>query len=83
MTDQSRRRFLRSTTTLAGAALLAPSLQGLVACAGAAAASRSSGRPSTTPRQARPGSGGYGSLRSAGRSHSTRSRNTPKSHSDS
>ena len=67
MTDQSRRRFLRSTTTLAGAALLAPSLQGLVACAGAAAASRSSGRPSTTPRQARPGSGGYGSLRSAGR----------------
>ncbi|MEO6525214.1 MAG: alkaline phosphatase PhoX [Gemmatimonadaceae bacterium] len=63
MTETSRRDFLRRTTEIAGAALLAPSLSGLVAC--------SRGVPlegTAQPfRRAGVGEGGYGSLRSAGR----------------
>ena len=66
MTGQSRRHFLRSTTRLAGAAILAPSLQGLVACASAANAPRSGGRRATVPRRASRGDGGYGALHRAG-----------------
>jgi uncharacterized protein len=63
MTEPSRRDFLRRTAGLAGAALIAPSLSGLVA--------RSRGiLPATTTgpalRRAGPGQGGYGPLRPAG-----------------
>ena len=63
MSNQDRREFLRRSGALAGATLLAPSLQGLVAC------TRTD--PSTNgfrrPIQATRGSGGYGLLRDAGR----------------
>lgn len=56
---QSRRRFL--TSSFAGAVALAPSLQGLIACAGSPA-DRRDGKPRTAGR----GDGGYGPLRAAG-----------------
>jgi uncharacterized protein len=63
MTDHSRRDFLRRSASVAGAALIAPSLSGLVA--------RSKGvLPMTTTgpafRRAGLGQGGYGPLRPAG-----------------
>src|SRR5687768_12812219 len=62
MTRHSRRDFLRRSASLAGAALLAPSLGGLVA--------RSRGilpdAGGPMIRQAGPGQGGYGPLRPAG-----------------
>jgi uncharacterized protein len=62
VSNQDRREFLRRSGALAGAAFLAPSLQGLVACARP--------DPSTSqfrrPVQATSGSGGYGRLRRAG-----------------
>jgi uncharacterized protein len=63
MTDHSRRDFLRRSASVAGAALIAPSLSGLVA--------RSRGiLPATTDglvfRRAGLGQGGYGPLRPAG-----------------
>ncbi|MBA3316727.1 MAG: DUF839 domain-containing protein [Gemmatimonadales bacterium] len=63
MTDYSRRDFLRSSATVAGAALLAPSLSGLVV--------RSRGilppeAPGPTFQRAGLGLGGYGPLRRAG-----------------
>lgn len=57
-----RREFLRKTTALAGAALLAPSLQGLVACAATPAARPRARRPKIAAR----GAGGYGPLVDAG-----------------
>ena len=65
MTDESRRRFLRATTRLTGAALLAPSLQGLIACANAASGGGDAPR-ARAPRRAGAGSGGYGPLKKAG-----------------
>ena len=64
MTEPNRRSFLRTATTLAGSALLAPSLQGLVACAPVTA--RGTALPATSPRRAGRGDGGYGLLRAAG-----------------
>jgi uncharacterized protein len=60
--SENRRTFLRRSGAFAGAAVLAPSLQGLVACA------RSDPAKSTTmrPTRAARGSGGYGVLRDAG-----------------
>ena len=63
MTDHTRRDFLRRSASVAGAALIAPSLSGLVA--------RSRGiLPATTTgpafRRAGLGQGGYGPLRPAG-----------------
>lgn len=62
MTVTDRRGFLRESAALTGAAILAPSLQGLIACA-----------PKTVeitrmrrPEQAFRGAGGYGLLRDAG-----------------
>jgi len=57
-----RRGFLRVSSTLTGAVLLAPSLQGLVACA----AAPDGARRMTRPEIARRGAGGYGLLRAAG-----------------
>ncbi|HEU4748590.1 MAG TPA: alkaline phosphatase PhoX, partial [Gemmatimonadaceae bacterium] len=63
MSGTSRRGFLRTSAALSGAAVLAPSLQGLIACA----ANKTAGitrmtRPELAPR----GAGGYGLLREAG-----------------
>ena len=63
MSDPNRRAFLRHSGALAGAAILAPSLQGLVACARAAPASENRSR---RPTRATRGNGGYGALRDAG-----------------
>jgi secreted PhoX family phosphatase len=60
---QNRRAFLRQSGALAGAAILAPSLQGLVACARPAPSKPTAGR---RPTQATRGTGGYGALRNAG-----------------
>jgi len=59
----SRRDFLLRATRTAGAAVLAPSLQGLVACASA-----NTGNPNaaSVPRRAGRGEGGYGELQPAG-----------------
>lgn len=54
----SRREFLRRATSAGTAALLAPSLAGLIA--------RIDGPPARAPRRAGPGTGGYGALRDAG-----------------
>jgi uncharacterized protein len=63
MSDRSRRDFLRRSAGLAGAALIAPSLSGLVACSRGTV-------PETTARaafrRAGLGQGGYGQLRPAG-----------------
>lgn len=63
MNKSNRRGFLRTSSSLAGAVVLAPSLQGLAACAGS--------KPGPDGRMRRPevaqrGSGGYGLLRDAG-----------------
>src|SRR5215210_5279454 len=63
MTDTSRRDFLRHTTRAAGAALLAPSLSGLVACSRGVLPA---GTTAAQFRRAGLGEGGYGSLRRAG-----------------
>ena len=63
MTRQNRRAFLRQSGALAGAAILAPSLQGLVACARSAPSKPAAGR---RPTRATRGTGGYGALRHAG-----------------
>ncbi|HEU4721568.1 MAG TPA: alkaline phosphatase PhoX [Gemmatimonadaceae bacterium] len=63
MSKQNRRAFLRRSGALAGAAILAPSLQGLVACARSAPTPTSPGR---RPTRATRGTGGYGALRDAG-----------------
>jgi secreted PhoX family phosphatase len=69
---ESRRRFLQKSTALTGAALLAPSLQGLVACSrgvAAAAGESANGATAGAPpgvRFAGRGEGGYGELRHAG-----------------
>ncbi len=63
MRDHTRRDFLRQATRVAGGAVLAPSLQGLIACASPAPASRDS---ASVPRRAGPGDGGYGDLQPAG-----------------
>jgi len=55
MSSLDRRRFLR-TSALAGSALLAPSLSGLISCAGAPL------RSSPGLRRAEKGQGGYGQL---------------------
>lgn len=57
-----RRGFLRTSSAITSAALLAPSLQGLVACAVAP----DGGRRMRRPEVARRGAGGYGLLRNAG-----------------
>ena len=62
MSRQDRRAFLRRSSTLAGAALLAPSLQGLVACTRSDPSSSKFRRPIQATR----GNGGYGLLRDAG-----------------
>lgn len=62
MADRSRRGFLRSSGTLAGAAVLAPSLQGLVACTRTA----TTGTTARSVQRAARGDGGYGLLRIAG-----------------
>src|SRR3989337_437329 len=59
----NRREFLRTSAALSGAAVLTPSLQGLIACA--------ANRPAPITRMTRPelaprGAGGYGLLRQAG-----------------
>ncbi|MGI9042655.1 MAG: alkaline phosphatase PhoX [Gemmatimonadaceae bacterium] len=58
----SRRGFLRTSSALTGAVLLAPSLQGLAACAAAPDGGRRMRRPEVAGR----GAGGYGLLRNAG-----------------
>ncbi len=58
----NRRGFIRTSTSLTGAALLAPSLQGLVACA----ATPDGRSRATRPEAAARGAGGYGLLRDAG-----------------
>jgi secreted PhoX family phosphatase len=63
MTDRSRREFIQRSAYLAGAALLAPSLSGLVACS-KGVVPRAQGRAAF--RRAGPGEGGYGPLRPAG-----------------
>ena len=63
MNPQNRRAFLRQSGALAGAAVLAPSLQGLVACA---KADPSTDGTTRRPLQAARGVGGYGALRDAG-----------------
>jgi secreted PhoX family phosphatase len=63
MTDSSRRDFLRRSASVAGAALIAPSLAGLVACSRDGPPSTAAGR---ALRRAGPGQGGYGPLRPAG-----------------
>lgn len=62
MTAYSRRDFLLRSARTAGAALLAPSLSGLVACSQRIAASTAG----PALRQAGLGRGGYGALRPAG-----------------
>lgn len=57
-----RRGFLRVSSSLTGAVLLAPSLQGLAACAVAPDGGRRMRRPEVAGR----GAGGYGLLRTAG-----------------
>ncbi len=63
MTDSSRRDFLRRSASVAGAALLAPSLAGLVACSRDVLPWVGAGRGI---RRAGLGQGGYGPLRPAG-----------------
>ena len=63
MSISNRRGFLRTSSSLTGAVLLAPSLQGLVACVGSKPGPN--GRMSR-PEVARRGAGGYGLLRDAG-----------------
>ena len=63
MNPQNRRAFLRQSSTIAGAAILAPSLQGLIACSKASPATNEGAR---RPRTAARGEGGYGVLRDAG-----------------
>ena len=58
----NRREFLRTSARLTGAAVLAPSLQGLIACAGNAVGLTRM----TSPEPAARGAGGYGPLRVAG-----------------
>lgn len=71
MADTSRRDFLRHTS-LAGAALLAPSLSGLVACSRGVVPPGEAAGPSGAPnaprryRRAELGAGGYGPLRTGG-----------------
>src|SRR5688500_14085741 len=62
--SSGRRDFLRRATRVAGATALAPSLQGLVACATAPGAPGTRGAPA--PRRAGPGEGGYGPIQPAG-----------------
>lgn len=62
MTPYSRRDFLRRSAGAAGAALIAPSLSGLVACVRQAGATTSA----PTIHHAGLGRGGYGMLRPAG-----------------
>ncbi len=61
MTNSNRRGFLRESLVYSGAALLAPSLSGLVSCA-----KPGNGAVATTIRRAGAGKGGYGPLASAG-----------------
>ena len=63
MNPQNRRAFLRQSGALAGAAILAPSLQGLVACSRTSPSAASTTR---RPAKATRGNGGYGDLRDAG-----------------
>jgi secreted PhoX family phosphatase len=63
MTDLTRRTFLRKSSALTGMALIAPSLQGLVACAQGTVGSAPA---APTPQRASRGQGGYGLLRPAG-----------------
>lgn len=63
MTDHSRRDFLRRSASAAGAALIAPSLSGLVACSRGIRTEPITG---AAFRRAGPGQGGYGPLRPAG-----------------
>ncbi|MGH7508377.1 MAG: alkaline phosphatase PhoX [Gemmatimonadales bacterium] len=62
--DPSRRDFLRRSTLVAGAVIVAPSLQGLVACAARTSGARH--RVPVVPRRAERGEGGYGPLQPAG-----------------
>ncbi|MDF2775447.1 MAG: hypothetical protein K0S86_4948, partial [Geminicoccaceae bacterium] len=62
--SSSRRDFLRRATRVAGAAALAPSLQGLVACATTSGGAGARGAPA--PRRAGRGEGGYGPIQPAG-----------------
>jgi hypothetical protein len=62
----TRRDFLRRATRVAGATALAPSLQGLVACATTSGAPGARGAPA--PRRAGRGEGGYGPIQPAGAS---------------
>jgi secreted PhoX family phosphatase len=62
--SSSRRDFLRRATRVAGATVLAPSLQGLVACA--TAQRGQAARGTTVTRRADQGEGGYGPIRPAG-----------------
>src|SRR5687768_16270903 len=62
--SSSRRDFLRRATRVAGATALAPSLQGLVACATTPGGPGASGAPAA--RRAGPGEGGYGPIQPAG-----------------
>ncbi|HYD53426.1 MAG TPA: alkaline phosphatase PhoX [Gemmatimonadaceae bacterium] len=64
MPDTSRRTFLKTSSALAGAAVLVPSLQGLVSCA--RWTQEAPGNAGTPPRRAARGQGGYGLLRRAG-----------------
>jgi secreted PhoX family phosphatase len=59
----NRREFLRTSATLTGVAVMAPSLQGLIACAANNAVGITRMR---RPEQAARGAGGYGLLRAAG-----------------
>ena len=59
----NRREFLRRSATITGAAVIAPSLQGLIACAANSSPGFTRMRQ---PTQAARGSGGYGLLRAAG-----------------
>src|SRR5688572_10238218 len=60
----SRRDFLRRATRVAGATALAPSLQGLVACA--TTSGGPGARGALAPRPAGRGEGGYGPIQPAG-----------------
>jgi secreted PhoX family phosphatase len=63
MTDHSRRDFLRRSARVAGAAFIAPSLSGLVACSRGCLPETAAG---PAFRRAGLGQGGYGPLRAAG-----------------
>lgn len=63
MSISNRRGFLRTSSSLTGAVLLAPSLQGLVACTWSKPGPDGRMR---RPEVARRGAGGYGLLRDAG-----------------